>query len=272
MIRRFLTFAMVTLWSLFAFAESTPYLDLVDEADKACADGEWNKALEALNSAMMLDPENPGNILLMNNIGMIQHHMGMDTTAIATLSEAHRRAPASVTILMNRAKVLTAMGETDEAIADYALVMELDSTETSARFNHGMLSLSSRRFNDAKADFDYLTTHSPESTEAQIGAATMHCTLGDFDKAIPYYTALIDKFPEADYYGARAYCRLMTGELHEASDDIARALELTPDDGELYLYRAALNKMRYRPDDAKADARKAVELGVAPARAAQFLK
>ena len=46
---------------------------------------------------------------------------------------------------------------------------------------------------------------------------------------------------------------------------------MTPDDGELYLYRAALNKMRYRPDDAKADALKAIELGVDKKRAAQFL-
>ncbi len=76
---------------------------------------------------------------------------------------------------------------------------------------------------------------------------------------------------EPEYYGARAYCYLMTGNLQDAADDIAAALELAPDDGELYLYRAALNKMHFRPDDARKDARKAIELGVDPARAKEFL-
>ena len=255
-----------------SISSDSAYMRLVDEADKACAEYRWADALEALNSAMHLEPENHGNILLMNNIGMIQHNMGMDTTAVATLSEAHRRAPSAVMILMNRAIVLTSMGQTDEALADYDLVMELDSTEVSARFNHGLLSLQTRRFNDAKKDFDYLSTHFPDSEESLIGNATMHCTMGDFDKAIPLYTSLIDRHEDVEFIAARAYCRLQTGDLQEASDDIARALEMAPDDGELYLYRAALNKMRYRPDDARIDALKAVELGVDRRRVMQFIK
>lgn len=77
---------------------------------------------------------------------------------------------------------------------------------------------------------------------------------------------------EPEYYGARAYCNLMTNHLQEASDDIAAALELTPDDGELYLYRAALNKMRFRPADATADAKKAIELGIDPRRALPLME
>lgn len=54
----------------------------------------------------------------------------------------------------------------------------------------------------------------------------------------------------------------MLEQLQEASDDIAKGLELDPDDGELYLLRAVLNKMRYRIDDARADAEKAQQLGI----------
>ena len=64
----------------------------------------------------------------------------------------------------------------------------------------------------------------------------------------------------------------MTGELQEAAADIASAMELAPLDGELYLYRAALNKMHFRPDDARKDAERAVQLGVDPTRAKEFLK
>ncbi len=54
----------------------------------------------------------------------------------------------------------------------------------------------------------------------------------------------------------------MTSQLGDAAEDIASGLELDPLDGELYLYRALLNKMRYRQDDAEADGRQAIKLGI----------
>ena len=41
-----------------------------------------------------------------------------------------------------------------------------------------------------------------------------------------------------------------------------------PDDPELYYYRAMLNRDRFLLDDARADADRAVSLGLNPARAA----
>ncbi|WP_301343492.1 tetratricopeptide repeat protein, partial [uncultured Duncaniella sp.] len=85
------------------------------------------------------------------------------------------------------------------------------------------------------------------------------------------YTEILRKIKEPEYFGARAYCYLMTDDLQAAAEDIAQALELDPNDGELYLYRAALNKMHYRPEDAKKDAERAIQLGVDPARAQEFM-
>lgn len=70
----------------------------------------------------------------------------------------------------------------------------------------------------------------------------------------------------------RAELYLQTGQLQEASDDIASAIEKTPDDAGLYLLRAMLNMARYRPGDAEADGRKAIELGADPATVRRLLK
>ncbi len=257
---------------LLCVSAETPYMEAVEDADKACGKGQWLKAVEAIDRAMSLEPDNPGNILLMSNLGMIQYNMGQDSLAVLTLDEAHQRAPKSVTILTNRAKVLTAMGREKEALRDYGRILELDSAEVTARLNHALLSMRQRKFKDAKSDIEWLEANKPDTDEARVGCATMHCSMGEYDKAIPYYTALLDKYKVPEYYSARAYCYLLTDQLQEASDDIARALELSPDDGELYLYRAALNKMRFRPEDSKRDATRAVQLGVDPRRAAEFLK
>lgn len=63
-------------------------------------------------------------------------------------------------------------------------------------------------------------------------------------------------------------CHLALENLTEASEDIAAGLKLDPENGELYFCRAYLNRLRYRDADAKADAKKAEQLGIDPARTA----
>ena len=261
---------MTAILPLWIYAE-TPYLDLVEKADKACADGEWDKAAGLLQKAIDSEPDNPGNILLLSNLGMVRHNLGLDSLAIESFNRALDIAPSSVVILANRAKVYTGMGLEQEAFDDYARIMHLDSTYITARYYHGLLALRHKMFDVAKEDFDYLDKHYPSSDETYIAKATLHSSLGEYKEAIPLYTEILRTIKEPEYYGARAYCYLMTGDLQEAAEDIAEALRLAPMDGELYLYRAALNKMHFRPEDARKDAQKAIELGIDQARAKEFL-
>ncbi len=251
--------------------EDSPYMQKVDEADKACNEGKWKEAAEALTAALKLEPGNPSNILLMSNLGIIRFNMGQDSLALAILTDAHVMAPASVTILSNRARVLSALGMEEEAYKDYDLILQLDSTVISPRFHHCLLALRAHKFKTAKADFEFMERNFPSETETNIAGASVLSGTGEFAVAIPYYNKVLEEHKDAEFYSGRGYCHMLCGNLQNASDDINAALSMTPDDGELYLYRAALNKMRYRPDDAKADALKAIELGVDKKRAAQFL-
>ncbi|WP_303341576.1 lipopolysaccharide assembly protein LapB, partial [uncultured Duncaniella sp.] len=246
-------------------------MELVDKADKACNDGKWSEAAKILQDAIKEEPDNPGNVLLLSNLGLVRYNLGLDSLAIDAFDQALDIAPSSVTIIANRAKVYAAMGLEQEAFNDYSRIMMLDSTYITARFHHGLIALRHRMFDVAKEDFEYLKTHYPASDEALIGEATMHSLVGEYNEAIPLYTEILRKIKEPEYFGARAYCYLMTDDLQAAAEDIAQALELDPNDGELYLYRAALNKMHYRPEDAKKDAERAIQLGVDPARAQEFM-
>ncbi len=166
------------LLAAVAVSAATPYMDLVDEADKACAKGEWTAALNAIDAALEREPENPGNILLLSNKGMIQFNLGLDSLAVATLTEAHLRAPRSVTILSNRARVLASCGRDAEALADYAQVIRLDSLDVDAHFHHGLLALRHRDYYAARTDFDWLAQNHPDSPENNIAPATILCALG----------------------------------------------------------------------------------------------
>lgn len=255
-----------------SLSDQDRYLSLVEMADKACDDGKWADAEISLQQAVAEFPNHSGNAMLLSNLGMIRYNLGKDSLAIQTLTEALAKAPVSVTILLNRAKILTATGKDSEALRDYERVMSLDSTITKARLNHGLIALRNKKFKDAKVDFDYLDTRYPQAEDTQIGMATFLSSVGKYEESIPYYTRLIADHKMEEFYGARAFSQIFSGRLSEASEDLATAITINPTDGELYLYRAMLNKMRFRPADAKADALKAIELGVAQHRVKQFLK
>lgn len=242
------------------------YIRLAGRADSAIADARWKDAADALNEAMRLEPANPSNVLLMSNLGMVQFYSGNDSLAIETLTTAHNIAPASVTVLQNRARVYTTTGRLKRALDDYTEILRLDSTLIEPRFYRAMLMFNSGNVTTAENDLQYLKRHYPTDPSTKLLDATVLTYTGRFKEAIPIFTEIIEGKPTAGDYSMRALCYLMTNQLQEASNDIQRGLEKDPVDGELYLYRALLNQMRYRPDDARSDAALAVKYGVNSSR------
>lgn len=267
----FLLFVAISFSATGADVKTVPtadsrYIRLAGRADSAIADARWKDAADALNEAMRLEPANPSNILLMSNLGMVQFYSGNDSLAIETLTTAHNIAPASVTVLQNRARVYTTTGRLKRALDDYTEILRLDSTLIEPRFYRAMLMFNSGDVTTAEEDLQYLKRHYPTDPSTKLLDATVLTYTGRFKEAIPILTEIIDGKPTAGDYSMRALCYLMTNQLQEASNDIQRGLEKDPVDGELYLYRALLNQMRYRPDDARADARLAVKHGVNTSR------
>lgn len=254
----------LTIWADDATKKNEKYFSLVEDADNAISEGNWALAQEYLQQAMRLDPSNPTNVLLLSNLGMVQFYDGRSDEAIATLTNAHNIAPKSVTVLMNRARIYTSTNQHILASADYSTVIHLDSTMIEPRFYRAMLSLNAGKLDEAKTDIDTLIIKAPDDHRTNIAQATLLMTIGEYQKAIPYLSTVIKNMPDASYYGHRALCYLQTNDLSSATEDISNGLSLDPTDPELYIYRAMLNKMRYRPDDAKADAETAIKFGANP--------
>lgn len=239
----------------------TEYFKLMGKADEAIENGLWDDAEGYLLQALRLEPANPSNYLLMSNLGMVRFNMGHDSLALATLNDAHIMAPASVTVLNNRARIYSILGYADEAYNDYSMILQLDSMMIEPRFYHGIMALQKKDFITAKEDFDKLEQLVPESRYVSIGLASFYSASGEHIKAIKYYTKLIEEEPVLEYYTARAACYLMTQQYSEASSDISEGLKLSPEDADLYLYRAYLNKQLYRIEEAESDVKRAIELG-----------
>lgn len=254
------------------FAQASEYIDIVGRADTAIAEQRWDDAETLLVSAMRMEPSNPTNVLLMSNLGMVRLYAGRDSLALDILNHAHAIAPGSVTILSNRAKVLRAIGRDKEAYADYELILQLDSAAIEPRFMHGMMAMYGGDVETAESDFKMLERLAPDDDYTAIGLASLYSATGRPFEAIIQYTKLLNRSKEIEYYSGRAAMYLLTDQLGEAASDIAEGLAINPNDAELYLYRAYLNKLRYSNADAQADLKRAIELGVDPQRAEMLKK
>lgn len=248
------------------------YMKYVQWGDEAVSRGKYADAIECYREAMKAEPSNPQNVMLLSNVGMLQHYSGEDSLALQTLTEARAIAPNAVVILANRAKILVALDRPYDAILDFSKVIEMDSTYAAAYYERAAINLRLNNWTEAEADGLRYVELKPADPQGKLLMAVIFTNSGRPADAIPLYTDLIDAKPEAVYYAARSMCYLVTDQLAEASDDIARGLELDPNDGELYLNRAVLNRMRYREEDARADALKAVELGIDRNRAESLMK
>jgi tetratricopeptide (TPR) repeat protein len=117
------------------------------------------------------------------------------------------------------------------------------------------------------AELQRLELLAPDDVRTNFAKATFLTSRGLYAQAVSPLRKVVEASPRAEHYASLAIAHIMSGSLSEAADDIARGLEIDPAYGELYLYRALLNRLRYRPEDARADARRAVSLGIPMRRA-----
>lgn len=238
------------------------YSKYIELAETAVKEKDWQKAEQLLKAAIELEPSNHVNVMLMSNIGMYQFYDGRDGEALNTLTHARAIAPSSVVILKNRARVLAAMDRKDDALKDYDNLLSLDSINYEGYYNRGRLRYEMGDTLGADADFNMLEQLRPFDPQTLLLLAVMNSNKANYDAAISYYNKLLKQTEKAEYYCGRAMARLAKEDLAEASDDIARGLELNPEDGELYFCRAYLHRLQYQDADARADAELAAKYGV----------
>lgn len=273
MFHKILLLILASAISLISANASSPeYYDLMGNADKEIKDGNWTAAEDFLRQALRQEPSNPSNVLLMSNLGMVQFYNGRELDALSTLNAAHAMAPASVTILLNRAKVYASIGYPDKAADDYNTVVRLDSTLIEPHFYLAIIALDNGNPAICSQQVDTLTAMAPDHRLTHVASAMLLMHNGQYSEAIPHWSTVLRDDADPAYYSSRALCYLITDQIAAAADDISTGLTLDPTDGELYLYRALLNKMRFRPDDAEADGELAVKWGISPDRVKALLK
>lgn len=150
----------------------------------------------------------------------------------------------------NRARVRTALGEYDAAIADYSQALRLQPQFVAAYINRGLayqqIATTPQQLQAAIADYTQAIALDDAAPIPYLNRANVYAALGEFDRALADYDRALDldaNYIEAYYNRALTYEQL--GRAEAALDDYAAALAaITPERTQyaipVYLSRSSL--------------------------------
>lgn len=249
-----------------------PYYILMGEAETAIADGKYEEAAARLIDAMATEPENPGNLLLMTNLGIVYSCLDRDSLALATLDEVNRRAPNMSVALFNRGRIKLKINDNQGALDDFNKVIAIDSLNADARYFRGMMALYGGDRLTAEKDLTIIESLQPDRIRSHAALAALYSMTGRDREAIKYFEKLIEEEPCPEYFANLAGCYLAIEDLSEAARVLNEGMKLYSHDPELYYYRAWLNRDRFRLDDAHDDAKLAIKYGASPEKVNALFK
>jgi tetratricopeptide (TPR) repeat protein len=100
------------------------------------------------------------------------------------------------------------------------------------------------RFDKAIADFMQALKVNPNKSKAYSGLGYVYFVLGDYKKAIEYFSQSLQiRRDELDFVN-RGLSYYKLGDFESAIQDLTRAIELNPESGEVYYHRAFLYRNR----------------------------
>ncbi len=173
-----------------------------------------------------------GRALVEINLGDPQEALRLVNECIADLDtrlEPHEHRLHRSVLKNNRARVLLALGRLDEALADYAVVVEQDPNHAEHYLERGNILRRLGREAEALEDYARAIRLSPPFPEIHYNRGDLHLTLGDQLAALADFDYVIELDPEfTDAYINRAGIRLESGDVDGALADAEAGLRLDP--------------------------------------------
>jgi len=247
------------------FAEKEDYTLCVDSADYYATRHRWEDAERLTVKALRLEPANKSNWLLWSNLGDIRAELNDREGALTAYSIGLSQMPESRKMLSARAALLIEENRVDEAMEDLDAALRLDSTLQWPRMMRGMLELGQNRLKEAEEDFTILRKQYPDNRNALNGLARIRAIEGKQDEAVELYSESLKLEPDDMVWFYKITLLADMGKLQEASDDLYTAMKQFPRNGNLFLLRAYIHKLRFQNEEAEIDRKLATEYGADPA-------
>ncbi|MGB6299210.1 MAG: tetratricopeptide repeat protein [Rivularia sp. (in: cyanobacteria)] len=173
---------------LYAYGDK----DLRSCALDSAKNGDFNKAIAALNQ---LIKRNPDNAIDYNNRGLVYFQSGEEQKAVRDFNKAIEINPGLPSAYNNRANYYAGIGDLKAALRDYEKALDLNPTHVRAWINRGITLRELGEFNEAIDNFETaLFFGKLESYILAEKGRTYHawgewnCAIADYNRALKKLT------------------------------------------------------------------------------------
>lgn len=221
------------------------------------------KAEEALREALRIEPGNPGNGMLLLNLGTIQRRQGKLKEAEESYTIGLAFLPNNLTLLNSRAQLFAEMEKYPEAINDYTEVIYHEPENEDAYYERALCKLMNQDTLGARLDLEQIDRFNPNSAKSRLGMAYVYKAQQMWREASELYDALIERNPRnASLLRERAEVFYFSNRMGAALDDVNKSIDFDPRDPYSYLLRAQIRYAKGDKEFARRDLNQALELGL----------
>lgn len=206
-------------------------IPLVAEAVLMDKDLDFEVAINSLLISIMGDMNAQSQETNLVDFGIEAYVTGNYELSIEYYTRAMDAAPEAGYIYDNRGLSYDALGETENALADFNRAIELDSILIAAYVNRGWIYHKIGEYENAIADFERAIELDSHYYKAYIGRAYMYYLAEEYEQAIDYYTTALELNSEENvgyFYRGKSYHLL--GQYELAIDDFTAYIAIDPND------------------------------------------
>lgn len=221
------------------------------------------QAEEAIRCALRLEPGNPGNGLLLANMGTLQRRQGKLKEAEQSYTIGLGFMPENLTLINSRASLYAEMTEYAKAIDDYTTIIAKEAENEDAYYQRALCRLMNSDTVGARLDLEQIDKFNPHSAKSRLGMAYVYKTQRMWREASELYDALIKRNPKsASLLRERAEVHYLSGRMGAALADIEKSISMGPRDPYSYILRAQIRYAKGDKEYARRDLNQALELGL----------
>ena len=221
------------------------------------------EAEESLREALRIEPGNPGNGMLLLNLGTIQRRQGKLKEAEESYTIGLAFLPNNLTLLNSRAQLFAEMEKYPEAINDYTEVIYHEPENEDAYYERALCKLMNQDTLGARLDLEQIDRFNPNSAKSRLGMAYVYKAQQMWREASELYDALIERNPRnASLLRERAEVFYFSNRMGAALDDVNKSIDFDPRDPYSYLLRAQIRYAKGDKEFARRDLNQALELGL----------
>ena len=177
--------------AVFFNTEEEPEFFWISIAQEYLEQEDYNNALKCYKNAELLAPDNDD---ILNDLAYTYERAGFSDESILYYRKYIERDPFNDNIWLNIGTIYAQKDEADRAIEAFDYAYALNSANSSALYNKGILLVNIDRFSDALEVFENFVLLEPTSYLSFIAIAEALILKDQYDHALIYIRPVIDKF------------------------------------------------------------------------------